>query len=70
MYNEVRAVVHSSEQIELVTLIKKVGDNDYLVKTSKGVLCHALLNFFNGLYYADDLYRKETEITGISSDSQ
>lgn len=55
---EVKAMVHSKNSVDTVTLIEKVGDNDYLVKTKEGIKCHALFNFFNGLYYADDLYRK------------
>lgn len=38
-----------------ITIIDKVGDNDYIVDY-KGVKCHALFNWFNCAYYADDLY--------------
>lgn len=38
-----------------ITVLEKVGDNDYIVDY-KGVKCHALFNWFNGTYYADDIY--------------
>lgn len=52
----VRAVVHSVEDVQDVELLKKTGDNQYLVKTTSGVTCTAIFNPFVGLYYADDLY--------------
>ena len=38
-----------------VTVLEKVGDNDYMVNY-KGVKCHALFNWFVCEYYADDVY--------------
>ena len=38
-----------------VTVLEKVGDNDYIVDY-KGMRCHALLNWFVCEYYADDVY--------------
>ena len=38
-----------------ITMLKKVGDNDYIVEY-KGVKCHALFNWFVGAYFADDVY--------------
>lgn len=38
-----------------ITVLEKVGDNDYIVDY-KGVRCHALFNWFVGAYFADDLY--------------
>lgn len=52
----VRAMVQSSNTIEDIEVIKKVGDNDYIVKTKKNIKCHAIFNCFTGLYYADDVY--------------
>lgn len=43
-----------------ITVIEKVGDNDYIVDY-KGVRCHALFNFFVGAYFADDIYGRVTE---------
>ena len=40
-----------------ITVLKKVGDNDYIVDY-KGVQCHALFNWFVGAYFADDIYRR------------
>ncbi len=38
-----------------ITVLKKVGDNDYIVDY-EGVKCHALFNWFVCEYYADDVY--------------
>ena len=38
-----------------ITVLEKVGENDYIVDY-KGVKCHALFNWFNGTYYANDVY--------------
>ena len=38
-----------------ITVLKKIGDNDYMVDY-KGVRCHALFNWFVCEYYADDIY--------------
>ena len=40
-----------------ITILEKVGDNDYIVDY-KGVKCHALFNWFVGAYFADDVYRR------------
>ena len=42
-------------KMDEVTILEQVGDNDYIVDY-KGVKCHALFNWFNGTYYADDIY--------------
>jgi hypothetical protein len=52
--------VHSLKQGEEnvlaeATIIKKVGDNDY-VADYNGVKCHAMFNPFVGRYYVDDKY--------------
>ncbi len=43
-----------------ITVLEKVGDNDYIVDY-KGVKCHALFNWFVGSYFADDVYGRVTE---------
>lgn len=40
-----------------ITILEKVGDNDYIVDY-KGVKCHALFNWFVYEYYTDDVYRR------------
>ena len=40
-----------------ITVLDKVGDNDYIVDY-KGVKCHALFNWFICAYFADDVYRR------------
>ena len=42
-------------KIEEITVLDKVGDNDFIIDY-KGVKCHALFNWFVCEYYADDIY--------------
>lgn len=49
-------MIHSKNAKGEIEVLRKVGDNDYIVRTEDGVECHAIYNFFVGLYYADDLY--------------
>ena len=51
-----QAHIHSlNGKMDEITVLKKVGENDYIVDY-KGVKCHALFNWFNGTYYTDDVY--------------
>ena len=51
-----QAHIHSLDgKMDEITILEQVGDNDYIVDY-KGVKCHALINWFNGTYYADDIY--------------
>lgn len=43
MNTKVRALVHSTNTIRVVTLIEKVGDNKYIVWTDSDVLCTQFL---------------------------
>ena len=45
------------EVTDEITVMKKVGDNDYIIDY-KGVQCHALFNWFACAYFADDVYRR------------
>lgn len=56
MNYKVMAHIHSlnGEKAE-ITVLEKVGDNDYIVDY-KGVRFHALFNWFVCEYYADDIY--------------
>ena len=61
-----QAHIHSlNGKMDEITVLKKVGENNYIVD-HKGVKCHALFNWFNGTYYADDVYGivKEDEYNG------
>lgn len=59
MNTKVRALVHSTNTIRVVTLIEKVGDNKYIVITDSGVFyVPQFLTLLLSLYYADDLYGK------------
>lgn len=61
-----QAHIHSlNGKMDEITVLKKIDENDYIVDY-KGVKCHALFNWFNGTYYADDIYRlvKEDEYNG------
>ena len=54
IYSLNRGKLNSTEMDE-ITILEKVGDNDYIVDY-KGVKCHALFNWFNCTYYADYIY--------------
>lgn len=54
IYSLNRGKLNSTEMDE-ITILEKVGDNDYIVDY-KGVKCHALFNWFNCTYYTDDIY--------------
>ena len=54
IYSLNRGKLNSTEMDE-ITILEKVGDNDYIVDY-KGVKCSALFNWFNCTYYADDIY--------------
>lgn len=45
------------EVMDEITVLEKVGDNDYIVDY-KGVKCHALFNWFICAYFVDDVYRR------------
>lgn len=45
----------NSDTMDEITVLEKVGDNDYIVDY-KGVKCHAIFNWFTCAYYADDVY--------------
>ena len=52
------AHIHSlGGKMEEITVIEKVGDNDYIVDYN-GTKCHAIFNWFVCEYYADDIYTK------------
>lgn len=56
MNYKVMAHIHSlSGAKDEITVLEKIGDNDYMVDY-KGVRCHALFNWFVCEYYADDIY--------------
>lgn len=48
--------IHSlGGELREATIIKRLGDNDYLADFG-GVKCHAIFNPFAGRYYVDDKY--------------
>ena len=55
-----QAHIHSlNGEMDEITILKEIGNNEYLVDY-RGVKCSAIFNWFNGTYYADDIYgRKE-----------
>ena len=55
-----QAHIHSlNGEMDEITILKEIGHNEYLVDY-RGVKCSAIFNWFNGTYYADDVYgRKE-----------
>ena len=58
MYNlshKTQAMVYSLNAKAEVTILEKVGDNDYRAEY-QGKVCTAIFNPFVGLYYVDDVY--------------
>lgn len=43
-----------------VTILEKVGDNNYIVDYN-GVKCHAIYNWFVCAYFVDDIYGRIDE---------
>ena len=56
-YTTVAHINSLKGEVDEITVLEQVGDNDYIVEY-KGVKCHALFNWFVCMFYADDLYRK------------
>lgn len=60
-----QAHIHSlNGELREATIIKKIGDNDYLAEYN-GVLCHAIFNVYVGKYYVDDKYAVIKEKTSV-----
>ncbi|MCL1830990.1 MAG: hypothetical protein FWG21_06130 [Oscillospiraceae bacterium] len=52
----IHSLKHDNENVLAeATIIKKLGDNDYLAEYN-GVRCHAIFNPFANKYYVDDKY--------------
>jgi hypothetical protein len=49
------AIIHSSNSMDTVTLLEKIGNNRY-VADYRGTICVAMFNPFDGQFYADDIY--------------
>lgn len=56
-YTTVAYINSLKGEVDEITVLEQVGDNDYIVDY-KGVKCHALFNWFVCMFYADDLYRR------------
>ena len=56
-YTTVAHINSLKGEVDEITVLEQVGDNDYIVEY-KGVKCHALFNWFVCMFYADDLYRR------------
>lgn len=54
-YKAVAPINSLNGEMAEITVLDKVGDNDYIVDY-KGVKCHALFNWFVCQFYADDIY--------------
>ena len=57
LYTTVAHINSLKGEVDEITVLEQVGDNDYIVEY-KGVKCHALFNWFVCMFYADDLYRR------------
>ena len=65
---KVKAYIHSLKDrkhdrhvLGEAEIIKQIGENLYLAKVN-GVQCTAILNFFTGRYYVDDVYGIQKEV--------
>ena len=47
-------------EMDEITVLEETGNNEYLVDY-RGVKCSAIFNWYNGTYYADDVYGRITE---------
>lgn len=48
--------IHSlGGELREATILKKLGDNNYLCEYNN-IRCHAIYNFFVGKFYVDDKY--------------
>ena len=56
-YTTVAHINSLKGEVDEITVLEQVGDNDYIVEYN-GVKCHALFNWFVCMFYADDLYRR------------
>lgn len=54
-YNTMAHINSLKGELDEITVLKKVGNNDYIVDY-RGVKCHALFNWYVCEYYADDVY--------------
>ena len=56
-----QAHIHSLDgQMDEITVLKELGNNSYLVDY-RGVKCSAIFNWYNGTWYADDVYGRLNE---------
>lgn len=62
--------IHSlNGELREATILKKLGDNDYLAEYN-GVLCHAIYNPFVDRFYVDDKYRVIRDTNKEKSDRE
>jgi hypothetical protein len=54
--NGMKAMIHSKQAVGEIEILERHEGNDYTEKTEDGIVCSAIFNGFNGLYYADDVY--------------
>lgn len=60
--------IHSLKgELREATILKRLGDNDYLAEFN-GVRCHAIYNLFVNKFYVDDKYAVIIEKTSHRDD--
>ena len=47
-------------EMDEITVLEETGNNEYPVDY-RGVKCSAIFNWYNGPYYADDVYGRKKE---------
>lgn len=58
---QTQAHIHSLDgKMDEITVLQEIGNNSYMVDY-RGVKCSAIFNWYNGTWYADDIYGRLNE---------
>lgn len=58
---QTQAHIHSLDgKMDEITILQEIGNNSYMVDY-RGVKCSAIFNWYNGTWYADDIYGRLNE---------
>ena len=53
---QTQAHIHSLDgKMDEITVLQEIGNNSYMIDY-RGVKCSAIFNWYNGTWYADDVY--------------
>ncbi len=58
---QTQAHIHSLDgKMDEITVLQEIGNNSYMADY-RGVKCSAIFNWYNGTWYADDVYGRLNE---------